>query len=28
VFILVITVIVLRSSRYWVYYETDRDRNK
>lgn len=28
VFILIVTVIVLRSSRYWVYYETDRDRNK
>ncbi len=27
-FILVVTVLVLRSSRYWVYYETDRSRNK
>lgn len=27
-FILVVTVIVLRSSQYWVYYETDRSRNK
>lgn len=27
-FILVVTVIVLRSSRYWVYYETDRSRNQ
>ena len=27
-FILVITIIVLRSSRYWVYYETDRNMNK
>ena len=28
VFILIVTVIVLRSSRYWVYYETDRGANK
>ncbi|MCB9450682.1 MAG: sugar ABC transporter permease [Anaerolineaceae bacterium] len=28
VFILVVTVLVLRSSRYWVYYETDRSRNQ
>lgn len=28
VFILAITVIVLRSSQYWVYYETDRSRNR
>ena len=27
-FILVITIIVLRSSQYWVYYETDRNMNK
>ncbi len=27
-FILVITLMVLRSSRYWVYYETDRSANK
>ncbi|MEP7291500.1 MAG: sugar ABC transporter permease [Chloroflexota bacterium] len=27
-FILVITVLVLRSSRYWVYYESDRGANK
>ncbi len=27
-FILVVTVLVLRSSRYWVYYETDRSRNR
>ena len=27
-FILVVTVIVLRSSRYWVYYETDRSQNR
>lgn len=27
-FILVITVLVLRSSRYWVYYESDRSRNR
>jgi multiple sugar transport system permease protein len=27
-FILVVTVMVLRSSRYWVYYETDRSANK
>lgn len=27
-FILVITIIVLRSSRYWVYYESDRSRNR
>lgn len=27
-FILIITVIVLRSSRYWVHYETDRDGNR
>ncbi len=28
VFILIVTVIVLRSSRYWVYYETDRSTNR
>jgi multiple sugar transport system permease protein len=28
VFILIVTVMVLRSSRYWVYYETDRSANK
>lgn len=28
VFILVVTIIVLRSSRYWVYYEADRSRNR
>jgi len=28
VFILIVTVAVLRSSRYWVYYETDRSANK
>lgn len=28
IFILIVTVIVLRSSQYWVYYEADRDRNK
>ncbi|MBI1257384.1 MAG: ABC transporter permease subunit [Chloroflexi bacterium] len=28
VFILIVTVIVLRSSRYWVYYETDRGANR
>ena len=27
-FILVVTVLVLRSSRYWVFYETDRSRNR
>ncbi len=27
-FILIVTVLVLRSSRYWVYYETDRGTNK
>jgi multiple sugar transport system permease protein len=27
-FILVVTVLVLRSSRYWVYYENDRSTNK
>ena len=27
-FILVVTVLVLRSSRYWVYYESDRAANK
>jgi multiple sugar transport system permease protein len=27
-FILMVTVMVLRSSRYWVYYETDRSANK
>ena len=27
-FILVVTILVLRSSRYWVYYETDRSTNK
>ena len=25
-FILVVTILVLRSSRYWVYYEADRER--
>lgn len=28
VFILIVTVFVLRSSRYWVYYETDRSQNR
>lgn len=28
VFILIVTVLVLRSSRYWVYYETDRSTNR
>lgn len=28
VFILIVTVLVLRSSRYWVYYESDRSANK
>jgi multiple sugar transport system permease protein len=28
VFILIVTVLVLRSSRYWVHYETDRSRNR
>jgi len=28
VFILIITVVVLRSSRYWVHYEADRSRNR
>ena len=28
VFILIITIIVLRSSRYWVHYEADRSRNQ
>jgi multiple sugar transport system permease protein len=27
-FILIVTVIVLRSSSYWVYYESDRDNNR
>lgn len=27
-FILIVTVLVLRSSRYWVYYENDRSTNK
>lgn len=27
-FILVITIIVLRSSQYWVYYEADRNNNR
>ncbi|MFN8375892.1 MAG: sugar ABC transporter permease [Anaerolineae bacterium] len=27
-FILVVTVLVLRSSRYWVYYESDRSMNR
>ena len=27
-FILVVTVMVLRSSRYWVYYESDRSANR
>jgi multiple sugar transport system permease protein len=27
-FILIVTVMVLRSSRYWVYYETDRSANR
>jgi multiple sugar transport system permease protein len=27
-FILLVTVVVLRSSRYWVYYETDRGTNR
>lgn len=27
-FILVVTVMVLRSSRYWVYYEADRSANR
>jgi multiple sugar transport system permease protein len=28
IFILIVTVIVLRSSSYWVHYETDRSRNQ
>lgn len=28
VFILIVTVLVLRSSRYWVYYEADRSANR
>lgn len=28
VFILIVTVVVLRSSQYWVYYEADRSRNR
>lgn len=28
VFILAVTIIVLRSSQYWVHYETDRNMNK
>ncbi|MBK9746340.1 MAG: sugar ABC transporter permease [Anaerolineae bacterium] len=28
IFILVVTVAVLRSSRYWVHYETDRSTNR
>lgn len=28
IFILIVTVLVLRSSRYWVYYESDRSANK
>jgi multiple sugar transport system permease protein len=28
VFILIVTILVLRSSRYWVYYEADRSMNK
>lgn len=28
VFILFITIIVLRSSQYWVYYESDRENNR
>jgi len=28
VFILIVTIIVMRSSRYWVYYEADRSLNK
>jgi multiple sugar transport system permease protein len=28
VFILIVTVLVLRSSRYWVHYEADRNMNK
>lgn len=28
IFILILTVMVLRSSKYWVHYETDRNRNK
>jgi len=28
IFILIVTVMVLRSSRYWVYYETDRSANR
>jgi multiple sugar transport system permease protein len=27
-FILVVTIIVMRSSRYWVYYESDRSANR
>ena len=27
VFILIVTILVLRSSRYWVYYESDRSAN-
>ena len=27
-FIFVITVMLLRSSRYWVHYESDRAANK
>ena len=26
-FIMIITVLVFRSSKYWVYYETERKRN-
>ena len=28
VFILIVTILVLRSSRYWVYYESDRSQNR
>lgn len=28
VFILIVTVLVLRSSQYWVHYETDRNANR
>ena len=28
VFILIVTILVLRSSRYWVYYESDRSANR
>jgi multiple sugar transport system permease protein len=28
VFILIVTVVVLRSSQYWVYYEADRNMNR